>query len=264
MNFYYIEIAAKACNATVIVNGLRVSFLEAPKGGSLQLPCNTELIAKTNILEVSVAPTSIDPGFLDKITLDGEVTTYPEGSMVSPETRTVLESFSIDPRIQEIKENPLAGNPAELFPFKVTAKFVSDDAPSFDDRLNKTKPIENVEALKDWAIKFKEYLEVRNIDALYDLYEPKLLDYDIAYPNAKEPDNRKWFSDWMSDDIFLQTPFTDFKRDDIEPKKWCDGRIWEITLKGNRPLWSTIGFDGRRSRVKVFVGMVENKIKIVR
>ena len=130
--------------------------------------------------------------------------------------------------------------------------------------MTKAQPIENAETLKDWAIAFRSLLEKRDIEGLYALYEPKLKDYDIAYPEQKEPDNRVWFDNWMKNKIFPQTPFTHFIREDIETIKWCDGRIWEIRLKDGQALWRTEGLDGKRTKIQIYAGLVDGKVKIVR
>jgi hypothetical protein len=260
---YYIEISANTCTCKISINGLGIDELDAKKVGSVQYPCNTELIGKGNKVAVEVMPASIDLTTLNKIAVEGEVKKYPDNGFIGPESGAVIASFSLTQTIEMIKANPFA-NIADLVPFKITAEFDSEDAPSLEDRLIKAKPIENAEALKDWAMTFRSLLEKRDIDGLYVLYEPKLIDYDIAYPAQKEPDNKIWFANWMNNKIFTQNPFTGFSRDVIETTKWCDGRIWEICLKGGQPLWSTEGLDGKRTKIQVYVGLVDGKIKIVR
>jgi hypothetical protein len=260
---YYIEISANTCTCTIILNGLGIEELDAKKIGSVQYPCNTELVGKANKVEVIVMPASLDPATFDKIDVTGVIKKYPDDGFIGPDSGEVVASFSLTQTIEMIKANPFV-NIADLVPFKITAEFDSEDAPSLEERLIKAKPIENPDALKDWAMIFRSLLEKRDINGLYDLYEPKLLDYDIAYPAQKEPDNKVWFTNWMNNKIFPQNPFTGFTRDIIETKKYCDGRIWEICLKSGQPLWSTEGLDGKRTKIQIYVGLVDGKIKIVR
>jgi hypothetical protein len=260
---YYIEISANTCTCAISMNGLGIDELDAKKVGSVQYPCNTELIGKANRVEVVVMPASLDLTTLDKIQVEGVIKNYPPDSVTGPESGSVITSFSLDRTIAQIKANPFV-NIADLVPFTISAQFDSEDAPSLESRLINATPIENPEALKDWAMTFRSLLEKRDIDGLYALYEPKLIDYDIAYPEQKEPDNRVWFTNWMKNKIFPQNPFTGFTRDIVETKKWCDGRIWEIYLKGGQPLWSTEGLDGKRTKIQIYVGLVDKKIKIVR
>ena len=262
---YYIEISANTCTCKISINGLGVDELDAKKVGSVQYPCNTELIGKANKVAVEVMPASLDLATLDKIRVDGLIKEYSPTDVISPESGKVIATFSLARRIAEIKGDPQALlKIADLVPFAITAEFDSEDAPSLADRMVNAKPIENVETLKDWAIMFRGLLEKRDINGLYELYEPKLQDYDIAYPEQKEPDNRVWFENWMTNKIFPQTPFTAFRREDIDLKKWCDGRIWEIRLKDGNPLWRTQGLNGMRKKIQVYVGLVDGKIKIVR
>lgn len=262
---YYLELSANTCTCKISINGLGVDELDAKKVGSVQYPCNTELIGKANKVAVEVMPASLDLTTLDKIRVEGLVKRYAPTDMIGPESGQVITRFTLEQKIAEIKADPAKLlKIANLVPFAITAEFDSEDAPTLADRLTKAKPIENPETLKDWAMAFRTLLEKRDIDGLYALYEPKLLDYDIAYPEQKEPDNRVWFANWMNNKIFPQTPFTGFNRDDIDPVKWCDGRIWEIRLKGSLPLWRTQGLNGSRTKIQVYIGMVKGKIKIVR
>lgn len=260
---YYIEISANTCTCTIILNGLGIEVLDAKKIGSVQYPCNTELVGKSNKVEVIVMPASLDLSTFDKIDVTGVVKRYADDGFIGPDSGEVVVSFSLDQTIAMIKANPLA-NFADLVPFTISAEFDSEDAPSLGDRLLKAKPIENQEVLKNWAMEFRNLLEKRNIDGLYDLYEPKLIDYDIAYPLQKEPDNRAWFTNWMNNKIFPQNPVTSFSKDMVETKRWCDGRIWEVYLKGGLPLWRTEGLDGKRTSIQIYVGQIDGKIKVVR
>lgn len=262
---YYLELSANTCTCKISINGLGVDVLDAKKVGSVQYPCNTELIGKANKVAVEVMPASLDLTTLDKIKVDGLVKRYAPTDMIGPESGQIITRFTLEQTIAGIKADPVKMlKIADLVPFTVSAEFDSEDAPSLASRLMDAKPIENAEALKDWAIVFRGLLEKRDIDGLFALYEPKLLDYDIAYPEQKEPDNKAWFANWMNNKIFPQTPFTGFKREDVDVVKWCDGRIWEIRLKDGNPLWRTQGLNGLRKKIQVYVGLVDGKIKIVR
>ena len=261
---YYAEIAANTCNCKIVLNGLGIAELKAEKIGSFQYPCNTELVGKANVLSMQVMPATIDLSVLNKIRAECVIKRYADTDMVTPDSGAVITFSSLQQKIDEIKANPLSANIAGLVPFTVSATFDSEDAPSFADRLLGSKPIKDKEALKDWAMAFRALLEKRDIDALYALYEPKLLDYDKAYPAQKEPDNRVWFKNWMLKKIFPQTPFTDFSRDEVDPVSWCEGRVWELRLKDGNPLWRTLGLDGKRTKIEVYAGLDDGKIKIVR
>lgn len=261
---YYIEVAANTCVCKIILNGLGIEILNAIKIGSVQYPCNTELIGKSNNVAVEITPATLDFTTLNKIKVEGTIKRYANDDCIGPDSGEIIAKFSLDETIEKIKANPLAFNITDLVPFKISAIFDSEDAPSLAQRLKEAKPIENSEVLKDWAMTFRSLLEKKDIDGLYDLYAPKLSDYDIAYPEQKESDNRIWFENWMKNKIFPQTPFIKFKRDDIQLKKWCDGRIWEINLKDEQPLWRTEGLEGKRTKIEVYVGLVDEKIKIVR
>ena len=266
--FYYIGITGNACTADIIINGLSVAELKAKNGGSIQYPCNTELVGASNKVEIIISLASIDLTILDRLNCDGTIKRYGVDEFVGPESGTIINQFTLHPKIEElkakIKADPLSVDLSSEFPVTLTVEFDSTDAPSFAERLNESEPLEDTELLKDWAMDFKQHLINQDIKAMYALYEPKVLDYDIAYPDQKEPDNEQWFANWMKNKIFPQTPFTEFDRDDIVAVKWCEGRIWELKLKDGSPLWTTFGKDDMRSLIQVYVGKDNGEIKIVR
>jgi hypothetical protein len=264
---YQVGFSANTCRCKVVVNGLGVAEVNAEKVGSVQYPCNTELIGKENKVEVEVMPASLTPDVLDKIAVEGYVKKYHPDDVTGPENGEVVCTFTLEEKVMALRENPLAANLADVTPFALSCEFDSEESPSFRNRLVEAELIEDEMALLDWAMAFRGMLERRDAAALYELYEPKLIDYDIAYPEDKEPDNREWFANWMFEKIFPQTPRIDFDRDGITPVKWCGGRIWELRRKdgyNGGHLWQTEGLEGRRTRVEVYVGMVDGKIKIIR
>ena len=227
---YYLEVSANTCRCTIIINGLGIDELDASKVGSVQYPCNTELVGKSNMFEVAIMPVSLDLATFNKIQVACTVKKYGDNDFIGPESGEVVKHFTLEQTIEEIKSDPRKLlKIADLVPFKISAEFDSEDVPSFENRLLKTKLIENVEALKDWAMTFRSYLEMRNNEALFALYEPKLNDYDIAFPNDKEPNNKVWFENWMKNKIFPQTPYVGFKREDLVLKKWCEGLSYQRT-----------------------------------
>lgn len=260
---YYLEISANTCTCKIVMNGLGIEVLNATQVGSIQYPCNTELIGVANKVEIEIMPASLDVSTLNKISMEGVIKKYPDDGNIGPEFGEVIAGFSLQEKIEMVKANPFV-NIAELIPFRVTAEFDSEGEPSFRNRLFETDIIDKKETLIDWAMQFRDALEQQNSQMLYEMYEPKLIDYDIAYPADKEPDNRKWFTEWMNDTIFPQSPFVSFSRGDVDCITWCNGRIWELRLKDGGPLWRTMGKDGRRSKIDVYVGMVDKKIRIVR
>ena len=266
--FYYIQITGNACKADIIVNGLRVSMLKAEKGGNVNYPFNTELIDNKNTIEIVIYLPSFDVSTLDRLFCDGTVKTYEENEFVGPDSGTVVAQFSMVRKIEDLKnqilDDPTSVSLSDEFPFTMRVEFVCTNVPTFSDRLIHAPIIDNEDSLKDWAMIFRNYLINQDVQSLYTLYKPKLIDYDRAYPNEREPDNAQWFSDWMNDTIFPEIPFTDFTRDDVIATKWCDGRMWELTLNDGRALWTTIGKNNQRSRIEVFVGNVSGAIKMIR
>jgi hypothetical protein len=272
---YYVEITITGCDALLVLNGLNIGRLKGVFGSSSYTPINTAMIKGVNRLNIQLALPEENLPLFDQISARGLLKRYDEGDIVCPEGGEILLSFDFNDVKAEILAQGIPADIKDIFPLAKTVEFESE-SPDFTFRLLEADPVEDEEALLDWAIKFRDILsgmqperpEVARdgaIRALYALYEPKLNDYDIGYPEAAEADNFAWFAEWMNTTIIPRRPFTQFRRDQIGLTPWCEKRIWEITLKDGRYLWTTLGGDdGKMSQIRIFVGMVDGKIKIVR
>jgi hypothetical protein len=261
---YAIAISARACTAQILLNHMDICSLNAEKNGAMQSPCNTELVGKGNELEILVTPAALDTATLQSIFLEGSVISAVADNGESSESEKTVATFDIEKQLKDFKMAIAQKKTAEKIPLVVKVKFDSPDAPSFEERLKKSVPITDQERLISWAMEFRDALKREDIDKLYFWYEPKLIDYDIAYPDQKEPDNKVWFNNWLHTTIFPKKPIVDFDKKDIELRRLCDGRIWEIRRKGNEPLLLTGYKNRKRTKVQIYVGMVGNDIRIVR
>ena len=91
---YYIEISANTCTCKISINGLGIEEVNTTKVGSVQYPCNTELIGKSNKVIVEIMPASLDMTTLDKIKVEGLIKKYSPVEMIGPESGTIISKFS--------------------------------------------------------------------------------------------------------------------------------------------------------------------------
>jgi len=151
----------------------------------------------------------------------------------------------------------------KLFPLSATYSFDNDNL-SFKNRLIDAKPIKDEKMLVDYVEYLRNLMQKKDIAGLFEEYKYKLQDYDLAFPQDAESDNKAWFIELMENRFFPSGPVDDFKREEIGCISWCEGRIWELFLKPDRALWSTRGINGKRIKIEVYAGLVEDKIKIIR
>ena len=161
--------------------------------------------------------------------------------------------------ISDIK--PVANLPSG-FPLSIKITCDNDDL-SFRNRLLDTPVITDEKSVLDYAEKLRHMMACQDLEALYVEYKPKIDDYVMAYP-SEFPNARQWFVDLFKDDFFPGGPVTDFKRDDIGFRPWCDRRIYEIFVKPVQPYFLNKGLDGDINSIEVYVGMVDGALKIVR
>lgn len=265
-SIYNIELFASRCAFEVTVNGLLLFRKNAPAGCSMTCPINTELVEKDNIVTISLLPTIIENGQLSRpedIDISGTIKRYEAGDITGPEFGELIASIDFTDVVARSQIDSFTiTDPAKLFP--LTKQFVFDNEEiSFRDRLLNAPVIKDEALVLSYAEHLRELLERQDLESLFLEYKPKLDDYAIAYP-LQFPDPKKWFVDFFRDDFFPGGPITEFKREDIGLKAWCDGRIWEIFVKPAQKYFKNKGLDGDTNSVEVYVGMVDGKLRIVR
>lgn len=118
-------------------------------------------------------------------------------------------------------------------------------------------------ALLDYAEKLRDIIAKQDLAALWAEYKPKVDDYTLAFPQ-EFPNPRNWFTDFFKNDFFPGGPITNFKRDDIALRPWCDGRVWELYVKPAQKFFVNQGLDGDINSVEVYVAMVDRQLRIIR
>jgi hypothetical protein len=263
---YSLELFASKCINQVELNGLLLFRDNAVHGSGRSYPLNTELIGKENILSVTVLPTLLDNGVVstfEDIIVKGTIKKYNSNETTGPESGELVSEIDFaDVIAKKTRDVEPVANLASLFPLSTKITFDNDDL-SFRNRLLDAPVITDEKSVLDYAEKLRDILARQDLEALYVEYKPKLDDYVMAYP-TEFPDPRQWFVDLFKDDFFPGGPVTEFKRDDIGFRPWCDRRIYEIFVKPAQPYFLNKGLDGDINSIEVFIGMVDGALKIVR
>ena len=149
-------------------------------------------------------------------------------------------------------------------PVEITVAFESPGAAGFRARLLEAEPAER-EAVLDYALALRDMAARRDVDALTEAFRPKLEDYDQAYPEEAE-DNQAFVAD-MFQSMYPSGLQLDFGRDDVNAVPYNERRVWRLRVERSGQtdaLFLTRGDDGFISRVDVFVGMVDGRLRVIR
>ncbi|MDD5673347.1 MAG: hypothetical protein PHC61_04235 [Chitinivibrionales bacterium] len=261
-----IEFFASKCIVELTVNGLFIFRSDAKNGVSLNYPFNTELIGKGNSVTFTLYPTILDnglPSSYSDVTIQGTIKIYGENDITGPETGELIQRIDFTDVIEQRKMDAVTITDLTKL-FHMTKTFTFDnDGLSFRNRLLDAPVIKDEKLLLDYAEKLRDILAKQDIEALWREYKPKVDDYANAYPQ-EFPDSLQWFTDFFKNDFFPGGPVTDFKKDDIGLRSWCDGRVWEIFVKPAQKFFLNKGLDGDINSIEIFVSLVDGKIKIVR
>lgn len=294
--YYYLNLRVLDAETLTTVNGLWVDKSDGAGSASFSSPMNDILVGQDNVVRIEVTSTEIkdeDSGTLrpsspSEAVVEASVKRI-TGGTVTPEGGEVLATTTlnevVEERKQELEEQfneklqnaspserkSLADQQEELttvkFPLEIELTFDSEDVPSFRERFLKAPTIGDTASVKDYALKLRDLLRRRDLDALYQEFEPKFKEYDKAYPSQAEPDNQEWFKNKIREAVYSRAPFLDFEREDLKLKRWCDGRIWELEVDRKPALKNTLLYARGEEEsffMDIFVGLKDGELRVVR
>jgi hypothetical protein len=94
-------------------------------------------------------------------------------------------------------------------------------------------------------------------------HEPKLRAWAASYAESHQALEASLHQELT--EFLVEMPDTAFGPDDIVPRPWCGGRIWELGRKGGVPLLqSAPGPDGERTHLAIFVAPRDGALRVVR
>lgn len=246
---YHLEIEAKNCKVTALLNGFPVYRLNATYPAICSMPINIALIDGINELLISAIPVDLQPAAKDVplFLLKGSVKCYPQDGVVGPENGTVIRTFD------------LSGQLAASVSFE-------SNAFDFSYLLEKGKRIESDDIVRPYIAHLETLMNSNNATGLTEEFSPRLRDYELAFGLEHNSLTTK-FQSHITENFFPAYPSQPFHEDLLLYTQWCDGRIWEVTRikEGITDFFQTLDDEeGYNYSMAVFIGYVDGALKVVR
>jgi hypothetical protein len=247
--YYYLDLTAINCIVKAKVNGLPAYDLIAKSGTYFAKPINELLIGKKNKLEIELIPIldekDIENGTIPEYSAKGSIKLYQEGQVSSPEEGEIILKIE---QINKLK----------------TLLFFNNDKFNFEEILINTTPILDEKAIKDYAIKLLEMLQNSDSIGLYNEFEPKFTDHEIAY-YKNSIQLVEDFKKHMQNNFYPNLIQPPIQKEQLLLIAHCDKRIWQILVAPNKPLFQTEeNEEGDIYSMEIYVGFINNQLKIVR
>lgn len=259
---HHLEVTVRSCRAEVRLNGFPLGNVEARSDApaSFEPPVNPYLAGARNVVEVVLdASTGFDGKVLPlaRATLELTVRRFGVGEVVEPGAGELVTRFVLAPG--QLAELP-AGKRKP--PITLTHRF-ANSAPDFSAELLDEKPFTDEKALREYAMKLRALVVNRDVAGLLAEFEPKLRVWGTAYaaPHADmEESLRGALVELVGEGVDVA-----FGREDVEPRAWCGGRIWELARRGGVPLLRRVGGpDGALTELPVYVALRGGVLRVVR
>ncbi|MEZ5198027.1 MAG: hypothetical protein R2764_17060 [Bacteroidales bacterium] len=242
---YHLEVEARFCKVEAILNGFPILSLNGINPAVFSTPINIALIGKDNQIKFIITPENpLDTE--SEYSIKGNIKEYEDFQMTGPDQGNVITSFS--------HEKKLAA----------TLQFDNKDF-DFSKLLLEGKQFDDLEIIKDYAERLQKQLINKNTGALSNEFTPKMIAYGEAY-NVEPEVLIEEFVEYLNDDFFPNKPLLDFSRAEILARPWCEKRIWEIGvgLDYREFMTTTPDEDGFEYALRIFVGMIDGKLRVVR
>jgi hypothetical protein len=254
---HHADFTIEACALSLRLNGYLLVQAGARQRYNTAPPVNFWLVGKGNVLEATLEALETPATNLKQAEMVGSVRAYAEDEFAGDGIggQPIVE-MSIPPDMKEQAERD------ELdLPITLTATF-DNDGPDFTARLVNAQPITDRDALLDYGMKLRDLFAAGDADAIMDEQAPLVADHAAAYYHPAPQEAA--FRDHLVGNLLGNDPDTSFERDDLELAAHCGNRIWEIRRRGGAELIETKPTDVGAYVVRILVGLVDGKLKIVR
>lgn len=248
--YYYLELTAINCIVRAKLNGVPAYNLNAKYETYFAKPINELLIGEKNSLDIELSPIIETKDINESIELPtyyakGSIKLYREGEVSSPEEGEMVI------RIEQV--NKLISN----FHFN-NIKF------DFQEIMLETKVVNSEEQVRNYAFELLNLLQNHDTAALYKAFEPKFKDHQIAY-YKDEIKLGEDFEQYMSSNFYPNLSSILIPKEQLRLKPHCNKRIWEVQIAPDDPLFHTEeNEEGDIFSIKIFIGLVNEQLKIVR
>ena len=266
---YYLSLEVSGALVTASVNGLPVYRSESPYGAAHSGPVNDLLVGEGNRLTVRLAPSDsaayaeavaegMDP--LDGVRLTGALVRYPPDTDYVPSDATAgdtlvvldlaqaveeiraersqalaqaVEAAPASARAALVAEAERSGSLAGALPLEIEAVFDAEDAASFRATLVESAPVDDREAVLDYAERLRDLFAAADGSALWTEYAKRNREYSEAYPTGVPTQSE--FIAFIEDDLATEglTEHMSFPRSAISAEPRNDGRQWELRVWRN-------------------------------
>jgi len=237
--FYYLKVSTANVEVNCYVNGFPVYDISSHGQVINQVPINLALIGKGNELEVVAKP--LGPNAF----VSGGISPYGGGEMVSSddERSGVLKfDFRADKEVRKTFE-------------------FDNERYDYSQVLVESPVIRDIERLRDYGVKLQALIAQKKNKELIDEMKPKIeataiafsVEPSIMYENMQQV---------LSDNIFT-TNWQKVERQEIVPKSFCKGKVWELSTADNKPLIYAEE-DGGSTQMAIYVAEVDGELRVVR
>jgi hypothetical protein len=243
---YHLELIISYCDVSIFVNGFPVQTYDGTHPGSISIPINGFLAKGTNEVLVVNRLDDLLATPVNKPKIFATIKQYDNNDITGPEKGEVLfKAESLD--------NP---NLVFNFPF---------DKIDFTHRLLTSPKLEDEKMIRNYGIFLLKLLKDKNIEDLFKQFKVKL--DDLAFSYGLEPN--QLYDEWryfITEKYYNNKPYLDLTENDIFIRPWCDKRIWEVGIAHmfEGLIFTDLNDDGIYCKLKVYVGMVDNRLMVIR
>lgn len=266
---YHLDLVVDRCEARFRLNGVPFGELIA-RGEQPEWfapPLNPYLVGADNVIEVEVRPVMGEAGEaldLGEARVELAVVRVEKGEPVAPGEGNRVAVFEVAPELQQRIVDAREADEELAIPQLFAYRFDNPEGPSFAGELHGAATETDEAALRDYAIRLRDIVRARDVDALVTEMEPKVQAYAAAYDDD-DGRIRESLRETLRDRIFPAGPVADFERDEVVIEPLAEGRMWELEKPDGRPLISTDpDEDGGTYQLPVIVGVRDGALRIVR
>ena len=270
MNFpiYHLETKIERCHLRVRLNDVPVVELlsDGEQPDWFAPPINLYLTGRDNRLIVEVSPLPRkdgSPGDFHDVDANGAVRVYHKGDAVAPgEGPVVLDLTVMRELAQRMRD---AAERDEKLDIPQTFRFAfASKGPDFTAELIHGEALGDDEALRDYAIRLRDYARAGDLAAIVGEMEPKIQAYAAAYDDDADT-IRKSLQEGLNAEYAPRGFVTDFEREDVDLSPCAGGQLCELQRPGGLPLLQTPpDVDECTMQIAIIVGKRNGALRVLR
>ncbi|MGE0787250.1 MAG: hypothetical protein AB7S26_16380 [Sandaracinaceae bacterium] len=266
---HHLELFTVRCEITASLNGVPVADVRAVDRHTDHFapPVNPFLIGEGNVLEVTIAPATLDDGThteWSEAKLEAAVRMFGKGDIVvpgggGPAITEIDFTPELAARIAQAREDDV-----ELEVPQVFFHTFDNEGVSFASELLDVDPYDDEDALRDYALHIRDLFARGDVDAFLTEIDPKCRVWSIAY---EEPADffREQIRSGLSSEFLPAQPIVDFQRDDVMLRPIAGGRMWSLEKTPGVPLIQTpLDANEQRMQFRIVAALRDGQLRVVR